>query len=327
MKLFKNHTFAMTLTILVMIGCLVFGQLTKPETVPIASQSDSQFAEKNYQSYTGLTEDAAGILSEETRVTIAKYNASLDHRYGSVIGVYTGDLNGADMEDAARACFEDWELKSVDMLLLIDAGGDRSYLGFGSEMGRYVNNELQTIYRTTLRSGSITAGANEMIPKFFANAGDWYDRYIPRDGQKGDSGEAYGGSFIMLLLPLVMVFALVLLFGRMGVGRRSCGYGFWGPFWGPVIFPRRYPGGPTRPPRRSQQNDRDHRDHFGPGGFGGFGGGGHGGGFGGGSFGGGFGGGSRGGRGGGSFGGGFGGGSRGGRGGGSFGGGFGGGRR
>ena len=44
MKLFKNHTFAMTLTILVMIGCLVFGQLTKPETVPIASQSDSQFA-------------------------------------------------------------------------------------------------------------------------------------------------------------------------------------------------------------------------------------------------------------------------------------------
>lgn len=316
MKLLKNHTFAVALTVVVMIGCLVFGQVTKPETVPIASQSASQFAEENYRSYLDLAEDAAGLLSEETRVTIAKHNAALDHSYGSVIGVYTGDLNGADLEDAARACFEDWELKSVDMLLLIDAGGDRSYLGFGSEMGRYVNNQLQTIYTSTLRSGSITAGANEMIPKFFAQTGDWYDRYIPKDGQKADGGEPYSSSVVMLLLPLVIVFALIFLFGRMGVGRRSCGYGFWGPFWGPVIFPRRYPGGPTRPPRRSQRNDRD---HFGPGGFGGFGGGGRGGGFGGG-----FGGG---GRGGGSFGGGFGGGSRGGRGGGSFGGGFGGGRR
>lgn len=320
MKLLKNHTFAVALTVLVMIGCLIFGQVTKPDTVPIASQSASQFAEENYQSYSDLIEDAAGILSEETRVTVSKHNAALDHRYGSVIGVYTGDLNGADMEDAARACFEDWELKSVDMLLLIDAGGDRSYLGFGSEMGRYVNNELQTIYTSTLRSGSITAGANEMLPRFFAQTDDWYDRYIPKDGQKADDGESYGGSFVMLLLPIVMVFAFILLFGRLGVGRRSYGYGFWGPFWGPVIFPRRYPGGPSRPPRRSQRNDRD---HFGPGGFGGFGGGGsHGGGFGGG-----FGGSSRGGRGGGSFGGGFGGGSRGGRGGGSFGGGFGGGRR
>lgn len=309
MKLFKNHTFAVTLTVLVIIGCLVFGQLTKPKnSTPIASQNDSQFAEDNYQSYTDLIEDAAGILNEETRIAIAKQNAALDHRYGSVIGVYTGDLQGRDLEDAARDCFEEWELKSVDMLLMIDAGGDRSYLGYGSEMGGYVNNQLQTIYTATLRGGSISQGANEMVPEFFRQTADWYDRFIPKDGGKNEDS---GGGFLLLLLPIIFVFAMILLFG--GTRRRVRGYGFWGP----VIFPRHYHGGPPRPPYHSQKNDR--HDHFGPGGFGG----GHGGG----GFGGGFGGGSRGGRGGGSFGGGFGGGSRGGRGGGSFGGGFGGGRR
>lgn len=313
MKLLKNRTFAVTVTVLIMIGCIVFGQVSKPKEVPIASQNDSQFAEENYQSYTNLTDDTAGILTEETRITIAKHNAALDHSYGSVIGVYTGDLNGADLEEAARACFEDWELKSVDMLLLIDAGGDRSYLGYGSDMGEYVNNELQTIYTATLRSGSITGGANDMIPRFFAQTADWYERYIPKGGNEEDDV----GIFFALLLPIIIIFVIILVFGRMGVGRRSYGYGFWGPFMGPVIFPRRYPGGPSRPPRQTR---RDDHNHFGPGGFGG---GGHSGG----SFGSGFGGGSHGGRGGGSFGGGFGGGSHGGRGGGGFGGGFGGGRR
>ena len=309
MKLLKNHTFAVALTVIVVIGCVVFGQISKPETVPIADQSEAEFAANNYQSYTNLIEDTAGILTAETQKTAAQYNASLDHRYGSVIGVWTGDLKGADLETAAMDCFEEWELKSVDMLLLIDTGGDRSYLGFGSEMGRYVNNQLQTIYTATLRSGSVTAEANEMLPRFFEQAEDWYGRYIP---QSEDNGEE-DGSLLVLLLPIVFVFVLILLFGRMGVGRRAYGYGFWGPFMGPVIFPRRYPGGPVRPPHRSQRNDRG---HFGPGGFG----------PGGGNFGGGFGSGGSG-RGGGSFGGGFGGGSHGGRGGGSFGGGFGGGRR
>lgn len=321
MKLFKNHTFAVTLTVLVIIGCLVFGQLTRPkDTTPIASLNDSQFAEENYKSYTDLTEDAAGILTEGTRVTIAKYNAALDHSYGSIIGVYTGDLNGRDLEDAARECFEEWELKSVDMLLLIDTGSDRSYLGYGSEMGQYVNNQLQTIYTATLRGGSITGGANKMVPEFFRQTTDWYERYIPKDGG-GNEEEYDGGGFLALLLPLIIIVVIIVLFGR--VNRRARRYGFGGAFWGPVIFPRHYRGGPPhppwppRPPHQSRPNDRN---HFGPGGFGGFGGssGGHrGGGFGSGGHGG-----SRG-----SFGGGFGGGSRGGRGGGSFGGGFGGGRR
>lgn len=294
MKLLKNHTFAVTLTVLVMLGCLLFGQLTKPEKTPIADLDASGFAEQNYQSYTDLTEDTAGILTEATRVTIAKYNASLDYAYGSVIGVYTGDLHGRDLEDAARDCFEEWELKSVDMLLLIDTGSDRSYLGYGSEMGGYVNNRLQTIYTATLRGGSITEGANKMVPDFFRQTADWYESYIPKDGSGGDEeGAAAGAGFVLALLILVVV--LVVLFGRAGRRYR----GFWGPFWGPVIFPRHHHGPPPHQPHQTRRNDHD---RFGPGGFGGgfgghggggFGGGGHGGSRGGGSFGGGFGGGRR----------------------------------
>lgn len=342
MNFFKKYGVAIVLMIAIIAGCVAYGQVTKTSQ-PIADLSANDFAKDNYSSYINLTEDYAGILSNDTIKTIAQYNAALDYEYGSVMAVVTDNLGGSDIAMAAEDTFYEWEMKSVDLILFIDADSDLWYFGYGDEFGYYVNNRLQTIFTASLDGGSITSNANKAIPKLFANLEDWYEEYIPVDGgdfvpQKQASLGA--GMFSSVIVLVFMLLVVVIIFSASGVGRRRYGYGFWGPYWGPIFRPRRYPGGPMfprghhhhhygAPPPPHQNHQRNDRGPFGPGGTGGFGGGSFGGSSRGsssggsrssGGFGGGFGGGSRGG---GSFGGGFGGGgSRGGRGG---GGGFGGG--
>lgn len=323
MKIFKNHTFAVILTLLVIAGCVSFGFVRRPEQA-VADMDDRSYAEAHYEDYENLVEDTAGILSDETERTIAKYNAALDFEYGSILAVVTDDLQGEDIGQAAYECFMDWELKSVDMILFLDSGAEEWYLGYGDEMGYYVNNRLNTVFTAALSGGDF----DEALPKLMRDVQDWYGDYIPVEGEFAPkSEESAGVGLVGAVFGIVLVVLILVIFlGAFGVGRRRFGYGFWGPVWGPIFFPHRWPGGPHHPPRppRPPHETRGGgpRGPFGPGGGGGFGGGFGGGGSsrGGGSFGGGFGGGSRGG---GSFGGGFGGSSRGG---GGFGGGFGGGR-
>ncbi|MCI8527178.1 MAG: TPM domain-containing protein [Oscillospiraceae bacterium] len=332
MKVFKNHTVAVILTLLVVAGCVFFGFVRRPAQA-VADMDNRSYAEAHYQSYTDWISDEAGILSQETETVIAKYNAALDYDYGSILAVAALDLQGGSIEQAAYDVFMDWELKPVDMVLVIDRSSDQWYFGYGDEMGYYVNNRLQTILTAALDGGSVTENADSALPLLMRDVQDWYGDYITADGGfEPKSGEGAGISVAGAVFGIVLVLLILVIFlSSFGVGRRRYGYGFWGPVWGPIFFPHRWPGGPHHPPRPPRQpprqsSGRGPRGPFGPGGGFGGGGSGFGGGFGsgsrgGGSFGGGFGSGSRGG---GSFGGGFGSGSRGG---GGFGGGRGGGRR
>jgi hypothetical protein len=307
MKFFKNHTVAVILTVLVIVGCLAYGFWSGTQA-PAPDLNADQYARSNYESYLGWISDKADLLSADTEKAIAMYNASLDHTYGSIVAVATvPDLGGKDIGQYAYDMGVEAEMGGGDMLLLLDKGTDSWFLQPGADIQNYVDNDLRLIFTSVMESGSVTSDANTMLPELFQQMSGWYEDAIPL---KGDSsaGVAVG----MFVLIVVLVF-MVIFFAAMGVGRRGLGYGFWGPYWGPIFFPRRYPGGPVRP----HHDHHDHHDRHGPfgpgGGFGGggFGGGGFGGGgFGGGGRGGGFGGGGFGG--GGFGGGGFGGGGRGG---------------
>lgn len=286
MKFFKNHTVAVVLTILVIVGCLAYGFWSGTKA-PAPELSDDEYARANYESYLGWISDEANLLSAETEKTIAMYNASLDHTYGSIVAVATvNDLDGRDIGQYAYDLGVEAELGGGDMLLLLDKGSNNWYLQPGADIQNYVDNDLRLICTSVMGSGSVNADANTMLPELFKQMSGWYEDAIPL---KGDSSAGVAVGLFGLIVVLVF---LVIFFAAMGVGRRSLGYGFWGPYWGPIFFPRRYPGGPVRPPRH-----HDHHDHhgpFGPGGFGGggfggggFGGGGRGGGFGGSGFGGG----------------------------------------
>ena len=283
MKFFKNHTVAVVLTVLVIAGCLGYS-LWSGTQAPAPELSDDEYARANYESYLGWISDGADLLSADTEKTIAMYNASLDHTYGSIVAVVTvSDLGGQDIGRYAYDLGVEAELGGGDMLLLLDKGTDNWYLQPGADIQDYVDNDLRLIFTDVMGSGSVAADADTLLPKLFGQMTGWYEDAIPLKGES--SGGAAAGVFALV----VVVIFLVIFFAAMGVGRRGLGYGFWGPYWGPIFFPRRYPGGPVRPPRRDSHHDRhDHHGPFGPGGFGGggfggggFGGGGRGGGFGG----------------------------------------------
>ena len=101
MKLFKNHTVAVILTILVIAGCVFFGYVKAPEP-SVSDMTANEYARENYEAYWNLTEDQADILSDDTIQTIATYNAALDYTYGSILAVITvRDLDGRAIEEAA----------------------------------------------------------------------------------------------------------------------------------------------------------------------------------------------------------------------------------
>ena len=91
MKLFKNHTVAVILTILVIAGCVFFGYVKAPEP-SVSDMTANEYARENYEAYWNLTEDQAGILSDDTIQTIATYNAALDYTYGTT-QLWWEDLN------------------------------------------------------------------------------------------------------------------------------------------------------------------------------------------------------------------------------------------
>ncbi|MGN1001977.1 MAG: TPM domain-containing protein [Oscillospiraceae bacterium] len=116
MKFFKNQVVAVLLTLLVMVGCLGYGQYKKP-------------AELAQPVYNDWSYDGAGLLSPETEALVDSYNARWDADYSGVTAVATvPSTRNWDIYDYAVTLGEYWGLGANDMLLLIDAGGDQYYL-------------------------------------------------------------------------------------------------------------------------------------------------------------------------------------------------------
>lgn len=303
MKFFKNHTVAVILTVLVIVGCCVYGFVTRPNETA-ADLEPLEYGRENYAAYLGWIDDGANILSDDTEREVAVVLAAMDQAYGSIVALVTEtDAGGMTLADRAVQIANDAELSGVDMILLIDTGTDNWYLQPGQDIAGYLDSDFQAIVTSSFGAGSVTAEADGLLPELYRDMFTWYeDNLSPQQ-----SGVSLGGVLTVLVVVLIVV---AIAFASMGVGGRVSGYGFWGPYWGPIFFPHRFPGGPIRP-RRPPPPGPSHRNHRGP--FDGFGGGfGGSGGFGGGGFGGGGRGGGFGGGGGGFGGGGFGGGGRGG---------------
>lgn len=115
MKFFKNRFVAVVLTLLVMVGCLGYGQYKKP-------------ADMAQPTYSDWTYDGADMLSEETEALVDGYNARWDEAYSGVTAVATvPSTRNWDIYDYAVTMGEYWGLGANDMLLLMDEGGDQYY--------------------------------------------------------------------------------------------------------------------------------------------------------------------------------------------------------
>ena len=96
--------------------------------------------------------DGAGVLSEETENTVRSYNAQFDQSYSAYVAVATVEsLKGWDPDVYAEELFNKWELYGNDFLLVLDIGGNQSYLyngsnytdfDFASYLDNYVNPDF-----------------------------------------------------------------------------------------------------------------------------------------------------------------------------------------
>lgn len=116
MKFFKNRFVAVVLTLLVMAGCLAYGQYKKPAELAAPVYNDWSY-------------DGVGMLSAETEALVDAYNAAWDADYSSVTAVATvPSTRNWDIYEYAVSLGASWGLGERDMLLLIDEGGDQYYM-------------------------------------------------------------------------------------------------------------------------------------------------------------------------------------------------------
>lgn len=311
MKLFKKRGFAVTIMILAIIGSLVFAFATQRQEYHPESQSAAvSYASGSAAEYTQFIYDDTGTLDSAQIEKLSAYNAALDYRYGSIVGIYITDSpDGEDIVDATYDAAEELGLGESDMCLLIDLESRDWYAQPGNELSYYVDNELEIIFRRNMTQDVYTDSAAAQLDALMDAVSDWYEDNIPQQTQtQAHVTTATGGirsgivAIIVILITIFVIISLISSICRRVTHRPFFWFGggprpprhHWhhtpppphgpGPMGGGPRPGGPRPGGSPRPPH-----------NFGGGSRGSFGGGSRGGGFGGGSRGGGFGGGSRGG--------------------------------
>ncbi len=332
MKVLKKFPIAVLITVLVILGCAVYGQAEYRAELRQASASYGQWID-----------DQAGVLSDSVKEQLSAYNQSWDKEYSSIIALVVVDNVGYDnLEEYLYDRAEDWELNSWDMILVLDVGDQSCWMDCGDDVYNYLEDgQINDYLNKYLYDDFMAGNYGKGLLALYSAWDNWYEQVASGEGVYdpgyGAQPARVGGGVTLIMLVFVIILLIVVLsvidnIRMAAYRRRYYGMGvppvvfrpilFWHrPGWGWYNRHWHGPGGPHGPgpggPRGPGPGPR-------PGGFGG---GSRGGGFSSGSRGGGFSSGSRGGGFGGGHGGGFGGGHGGGFGGGSRGGGFGGGRR
>ncbi len=317
MKALKKFPVAVLLTIVMIAGCLGYGQATKA----------AELVEVTFNTW---IEDSAGVLSTSTEQQLTAYNTSWDNAYTSVIAVATVDsTKGWDISDYTLELADEWGLGSWDMILVIDVGQQQCYMDCGDDIYEYmdedqINEYINSYLYSDLKSGNYDEG----LLAFFAAWDTWYTETSESAGTStgdttpngspggmgggfyedyDDYGYGYGlfstggfGSGLGIGLGVIAIFLLAILLiiltvidsiRMMAYRSRYFGMGMVPPPFRPILFWHRPGGGWYNSFWRHGGGMFGPRGPGGPGGPGGFGGGPRGGGFGGGPRGGGLGGG------------------------------------
>ena len=170
--------------------------------------------------------DAANVLSDETEQTVRTSNAEFDQNYSAYVAVATVDnLKGWDADSYAEKLFNQWELQGNDFMLLLDIGGQQSYLYHGSNysdfdyasyLNTYVNqNFFAGDYDsavTSLLSGMETyfaQGTPSTSYQTYDNSGAWD---VPEaEPQANRSGGMAQVVFVIIVLAIIIYLILSAL--------------------------------------------------------------------------------------------------------------------
>lgn len=252
MKFFKNRFVAILITVLVIAGCLAYGQYQKPATVPMPAFGDWSY-------------DGANILSDETEQFIDSCNAQWDAKYTSVLAVATvPSARNWDISDFAVTMGEKWGLGSNDMLLLIDEGGGEYWMVTSERMEDGVGydklyNVFEEYFDPAFQNGSYDAAVvgvltamDDCYTKAYGQLSeeDVYSGYYYGYDPYYDASEYnYYDSAYTLSNIIVLLIILFVVLSWIDRARYRSWYGRYGTMarppvtFVPLIFWHR-PGGP-----------------------------------------------------------------------------------
>ena len=283
MRFFKNRVVAAVITVLVVVGCLGYGQAKKPAAVPAVQQG-------------AWVLDEANILSGDTETLIQRYNSDWNSKHGSVVALATVEsTKNWQLDDYAQRLGEDWGLGYYDSLLLIDAGGDQYWVVVSDGVSDIISYDgLERAFNSSFYQSYADGDYDKAVRELYAAVDGLYaaSSYgsAPTDVRGDDSGYYYYGNgyysdyyygsaanWMNVIFVLVFIFCVVSAIDR---SRYRTWYGRYGtmaapPAFVPLIFWHR-PGGMWYRRMRRACAPRPPHDRggpgpggFGPGGFGG----------------------------------------------------------
>lgn len=228
MKFFKKYGVAITILVLAIVLSLAFGQLHKTQQpyTPDSASAAQDWAKEHASEYEKFISDETGTLSTSEITKLSEYDAALDYRYGSIVGIKITDAyDGGSIVDAAYDAGYDLGLGESDLSILIVTGDQEWYAVPGDDLADYVDNELEILFRQSLTDDIYTSKAGKQLLTLMNGLSDWYGKNLPQK-QTAGSGESRGDSIMAVLIILVVLIVIVALISS--IGRRSYG--------GPVFF-------------------------------------------------------------------------------------------
>ena len=125
--------------------------------------------------------DGAEVLSEDTENTVRTYNTTFDQSYSAYVAVATvPSLKGWDADAYAEELFNRWSLQGNDFLLMLDIGGNQSYLYNGSNYTNFnFSSYLDTYVNTDFFAGNYDAAVTGLMAGMESYLSQYNGRFSP----------------------------------------------------------------------------------------------------------------------------------------------------
>ncbi|MDO4517490.1 MAG: TPM domain-containing protein [Bacillota bacterium] len=210
MKFFKKTSVAVTLTVLIVALCCVWGYTrVYVDAVPASAGSERTAGESNLNYYLGWIDDDAEFFTLDTVDELARKNLVLDSTYHSLMAVKTvRHLNGMDIQTYAENVAERMDLGSRNLLLLLDENTQAWYVFYGADIAVYIDasQDLPNLFRRHISHSFWEEDQrDEAILDLFDDLEDWYKETMP-------ASESTGGNSIFHSdgkVPSITISALI----------------------------------------------------------------------------------------------------------------------
>lgn len=187
MKFFRKTSVAILLTLLVVALCCVLGYTRAGggQSTGVSTPPAQQAGESGMNYFLNWIDDGANLFSMETTDTMARSNLSLNSTYGCLLAVRTTySLGGEDIASYTKNLFQEVELGSMDMLLVIDAGREAWYLAYGGSLRPYVEDAVTTptlpsLMEEHLNHAFFQGESDQEILALFSSLESWCAASLP----------------------------------------------------------------------------------------------------------------------------------------------------